>query len=81
MDEERGLVLAAGFIDHSGKLTEVTWTDASKHRSIFHYPHSICLLELFKIVAGALAAVEAAFVTVPYNMPSPWIAPQRYAVR
>jgi hypothetical protein len=30
------------------------------------------LLELFKIVDGKIAAVEAVFVTVPYNMPSPW---------
>ncbi|MFB0611854.1 hypothetical protein [Aurantiacibacter poecillastricola] len=81
VDEEKGLVLAGGFIDHSGRLTEVTWTDGSRHDSIFHFPHSFALLELFKITDGKIAAVEAAFVTVPYNMPSPWIAPQQYIVR
>lgn len=81
VDEQKGVVLAGGFIDHSGKLTEITWTDGSKHTSIFHYPHSFALLEMFKIVGGKIAAVEAVFVTVPYNMVSPWVAPQPYIVR
>lgn len=81
VDEERGLVLAAGFIDHSGKLTDITWTDGSHHKSIFHFPHSFVLLELFKVTGGKIAAVEAVFVTVPYNMVSPWIARQPYIVR
>ena len=81
VDEQKGIVCAAGFIDHAGKVTEVTWTDGSKHTSIFHFPHSFVLLELFKIVDGKIAGVEAVFVTVPYNMTSPWIAPQPYIVR
>lgn len=81
VDEEKGIVLAAGFIDHSGKLTDLTWTDGSRHKSIFTFPHSFVLLELFKIVGGKIAGVEAVFVTVPYNMISPWIAPQPYLVR
>ncbi len=81
VDEQKGVVLAGGFIDHSGKLTEITWTDGSKHTSIFHYPHSFALLEMFKIVGGKIAAVEAVFVTVPYNMVSPWVQPQPYIVR
>jgi hypothetical protein len=73
VDEDKGLVLAAGFIDHCGKLVDITWTDGkTRIRSPFHYPHSYVLLELFKIVDGKIAAVEAAFVTVPYNMASPW---------
>lgn len=80
VDEEKGLVLAGGFIDHSGKVVDVTWTDGSKHKSIFHFPHSFVLLEFFKIVGGKIAGVEAVFVTVPYNMPSPWVGPQPYVV-
>jgi hypothetical protein len=80
VDEEKGVVLAAGFIDHAGKVTDVTWTDGSRHKSIFYFPHSFVLLELFKIVDGKIAEVEAVFVTVPYNMVSPWIAPQPYLV-
>src|SRR5690606_31419882 len=52
VDEEKGLVLAAGFIDHTGRVVDVTWTDGTKARSVFHYPHSFVLLELFKIVGG-----------------------------
>ena len=81
VDEEKGIVCAAGFIDHSGKLTDITWTDGSRHKSIFTFPHSFALLELFKIVDGKIAGVEAVFVTVPYNMVSPWTAPQPYVVR
>ena len=38
------------------------------------------LLELFKIVGGKIAEVEAVFITVPYNMVSPWLARQPYIV-
>lgn len=72
VDEEKGLVLAGGFIDHTGRLVDLTWTDGTAARSVFHYPHSFVLLELFKIVDGRIAGVEAVFVTVPYNMPSAW---------
>jgi hypothetical protein len=74
VDEAKGLVLAGGFIDHTGRVVDVTWTDGTKARSVFHYPHSFVLLELFKIADGKIAAVEAVFVTVPYNMPSAWPA-------
>jgi len=72
VDEEKGLALAGGFIDHTGRLVDLTWTDGTKARSVFHYPHSFVLLELFKIVEGQIAGVEAVFVTVPYNMASAW---------
>jgi hypothetical protein len=35
-------------------------------------PHSFCLMELFKIVDGRIRRIEAVFITVPYNIPSPW---------
>ncbi|MEO7550655.1 MAG: hypothetical protein ABIT09_05895 [Croceibacterium sp.] len=73
VDEEKGLVLAGGFIDHAAKVVDITWTDGTtKVRSPFFYPHSYVLLELFKIFDGKIAGVEAVFITVPYNMPSPW---------
>jgi hypothetical protein len=73
VDEEKGIVLAGGFIDHCGKVVDVTWTDGvTRATSPFHFPHSFALLEMFKIVDGKIAGVEAVFVTVPYNMPSAW---------
>jgi len=82
VDEEKGIVLAAGFIDHSGKVVDVSWTDGvTRTKSVFHFPHSFALLELFKIDGGKIAGVEAVFVSVPYNMTSPWVAPQGYIVR
>ena len=75
VDEEKGIVLAGGFIDHCGKQVDVTWTDGvTKTKSVFHFPHSFALMEMFKITGGRIAAVEAVFVTVPYNMPSAWPA-------
>ena len=81
VDEQKGLVVAAGFIDHSGRIKDVTWTDGSQHKSPITFPHSFALLEIFKIAGGKIADVEAVFVTVPYNMVSPWMAPQPYVVR
>jgi len=73
VDEEKGLVLAGGFIDHAGTLVTYTTTDGVKHDSPMKSPHSFCFLEMFKIVDGKIRHAEAMFITVPYNMPSPWI--------
>jgi hypothetical protein len=74
VDEEKGVVLAGGFIDHMGKLREFAWTDGTPVKSFYHFPHSYYLLEAFKIVDGEIASVEAVFIDVPYHMPSPWDA-------
>jgi hypothetical protein len=73
VDEQKGLVLAAGFIDHSGRLGKYTTTDGVVHDSPMKYPHSFCLFEMFKIINGKIRHAEAVFITVPYNMPSPWL--------
>jgi hypothetical protein len=73
VDEERGIVLAAGFIDHEGRIGDFRLTDGSTRTSMFRRPHSFVLLEAFKIRGGRIAQVEASFITVPYNMPSPWL--------
>jgi hypothetical protein len=73
VDEQQGLVLAAGFIDHSGRLRKFTTTDGKVHDSPMKSPHSFCLFEMFKIINGRIRHAEAIFITVPYNMPSPWL--------
>ena len=72
VDEERGIVLAMGFIDHSGALKEYKLTDGTLVKSPLTRPHSFYLFEAFKIKDGAIEQIEAVFMTVPYNMPSPW---------
>ena len=77
VDIERGIVLAHGFIDHSGKLGEYELTDGTKVSSPIRRPHSYYLAEAFKIRDGAIEQVEAVFHTVPYRMPSPWEGAER----
>ena len=72
VDEERGLVLASAFIDHSGRLGTYKLANGKIAESPIHRPHSYYLMELFKIVDGKIRQVEAVFTTVPYRMPSPW---------
>ncbi len=72
VDEERGLVLAFGFIDHSGKLDAYKLTDGRTVKSPVRRPHSFYLAELFKIEDGMIWQIEANFITVPYWMKSPW---------
>lgn len=72
VDAEQGIVLAYGFIDHSGRLGDYHLTDGTPARSPVRRPHSYYLAEAFKIVDGAIRQVEADFLTVPYRMPSPW---------
>jgi hypothetical protein len=72
IDEERGLIMASGFIDHSGHLGTYTLTDGRTATSMFRRPHSFYLLETFKIRSGKIQSIEAVFTTVPYGMPSPW---------
>jgi hypothetical protein len=72
VDEQRGIVLAHGFIDHCGRLGDYELTDGTKVSSPIRRPHTFYLSEAFKIRQGAIEQIEANFITVPYHMPSPW---------
>jgi len=72
VDEEAGVVLAGGFIDHDGRTREYELTNGEKRTGFFLRPHSFAFLEAFKIRDGAISAVEAVFHFVPYRMRSPW---------
>ncbi len=72
VDEERGIVLSAGFIDKTGRMGEFKLTDGTTAKPLLHRPHTFYLMELFKLKDGAIEQIEANFITVPYNTPSPW---------
>jgi len=74
VDEERGIVLAHGFIDHCGRLGDYELTVGTPVTSPIRRPHTFYLSEAFKIRQGAIEQIEANFITVPYHMPSPWDA-------
>ena len=72
VDEERGIAMARGFIDHKGVLDEYKLTDGTPQRSVFREPQTWALLEAFKIRKGMIVSVEASFIQAPYYMRSPW---------
>jgi hypothetical protein len=72
VDEERQLVLAGAFIDHSGALKTFKLTDGTVIDSPMVTPSTLCLMELFRIQDGKIRQIEAVFIGVPYGMPSPW---------
>lgn len=72
VDEERGIVLARGFIDHAGRLEKYALADGTIRDSTVKAPHAWHFLEAFKIRQGRIRKIEAVFVYVPYGMPSPW---------
>jgi hypothetical protein len=73
VDEERGLVMAAAFIDHAGIIGDYKLTDGRTVTAGYRRPHTWCLIETFKIKSGRIEQIEAVFVYVPYRMPSPWM--------
>jgi hypothetical protein len=77
VDEERGIVMSRGFIDHKGVLDHFQLTDGTPWRSIFREPHSWSLLEMFKIKGGMITAIEATFIATAYYARSPWTPPSR----
>lgn len=72
VDEARGVVMGRAFIDHKGVLDDYAYTDGTPARSIFREPQSWGVLEMFKVKAGMITAVEAVFIAVPYFMRSAW---------
>ena len=72
IDEERGIALFRGFIDHKGVMNEYQLTDGSPRTSIFREPHSWAFLEMFKIEDAMITGVEATFISAPYKSTSPF---------
>jgi hypothetical protein len=75
VDEEKQMVFAASFFDHNGTLRKNTLVDGTV-RPVgppFDRPYTFCFFELFKMKNGKIRQIEAVLLTVPYNMPSPWV--------
>lgn len=72
IDEARGIVLASLIIDHKGKLDTYRLANGEEARSPYREPHSLIGIELFKVKAGVVTAMETIYVQLPYNMPSAW---------
>jgi hypothetical protein len=72
VDEDKGVALSRGFIDHKGVLDEYTLTDGTPQRSVFREPQTWGFLEMFKVKNNCIASVVATFVQSPYKMDSPW---------
>jgi len=77
IDEERGLVLAFVFLDHSGAFPEFKMTDGTpmKLTPPFDAPYSFIMAEVFRIKDRKILQVEAVLLEVPYGMPSGWVGP------
>lgn len=77
VDEERGVVVATGFIDHGAHFVSFKTTDGQPREAPFTSPNSLGLIEVFKIRGGRIYRIEAVHSTVPYLMPSPWVGGPR----
>jgi hypothetical protein len=76
-DEQRGVVVAAGYIDHPADFATYRTTDGQTQHSPFKFPNSLQFMEMFKIRDGRIYRIESIFETVPYNMTSPWNCAKR----
>jgi hypothetical protein len=74
VDEERGLVYAIVFFDHSGAVESYPRADGSVQpvTGVFRRPLTFMIGELFKIEGGNIRQIEAVLLEVPYRMPSGW---------
>jgi hypothetical protein len=75
VDEQKQMVFAATFFDHSGVLRKNTLVDGTV-RTIgapFDRPFTFLIFELFKVKDGKIRQIEAVLDVVPYYMPSPWV--------
>jgi hypothetical protein len=73
VDEARGLVVAIAFLDHAARFVEYETLDGRARRIPIEYPNSHAVLEIFKIVDGAIQRIEGVTAFQPYLMPTHWV--------
>ncbi|RIV91426.1 hypothetical protein D2V17_03110 [Aurantiacibacter xanthus] len=72
VDEQRGVVVGAGFFDHANEFDRYLLTNGSEMKTALKWPNSITLLEAFRIRDGEIQRIEATFTYVPYFMHNPF---------
>jgi hypothetical protein len=73
VDRERGVVVAFGFFDHSGTVSEILLTNGTKINAPLRSPTTFMFAEAFQIEkertgAGRIDQVEAVMASAPYKM-------------
>ncbi len=79
VDEERGVVVGAGFFDHANEFDRYNLTNGFEMKTALKWPNSITLLEAFRIRNGEIQRIEATFTYVPYFMHNPFWGPDSSA--
>lgn len=73
IDEERGLVMAFAFFDHSGGETRTFTTPNGREITAGPVqPHTWQIAEIFKIEKGLISKIDAFLERSPYGMNSGW---------
>jgi hypothetical protein len=73
VDQERGIVFAFGFFDHSGGASRTFKTpDGRQVTAGPVQPHTWQLAEVFKIEKGLITKIDAFLQKAPYGMNSGW---------
>ena len=72
IDEEKGVVMARGFLDHDAQIVQYKLNDGTEVTSGFKTPHSFLVFEVFKYRSGKLLRAEVIHIDVPYHSSSPW---------
>ena len=72
VDEEHGIVVASGYIDHAARYTAYQTVDGQTRQTPFTFPNSLGFLEMFKVRNGRIYRIEAMFALLPYAMSSQW---------
>jgi hypothetical protein len=72
VDEERGIVVAVALLDHAARYRDYTTRDGVERKIPVEYPNTHGVVEMFKIVDGAIERIEGVAVFQPYFMPTMW---------
>jgi hypothetical protein len=72
VDEEHGIVVATGYIDHAARYTTYKTIDGQTRQTPFTFPNSLGFMEMFKVRNGRIYRIEAMFALLPYHMSSQW---------